>query len=95
MMETLFEVTGKLKNGQPIKIGDVVKAQCGPYITFQKVFDKDGHFHIVGPGPWCFEVAIDHFENQGNSVEVIKPIDVYRFCKANGWESGRELIKFR
>lgn len=93
-MNTLFEVTGKL-NGQQVKAGDVVKAQCGPYITFSKVTEDDGHFCIVGPGPWMFKVALDHFVSQGNSAKVVTPIEVYRFCKEHGWDSHKELIKFK
>ena len=69
-MSTLFETTGIL-NGKTVKAGDVVKAQCGPYITFSKVIEEEGYFCIVGPGPWCFKVELYHFVNQGNSAEVV------------------------
>jgi hypothetical protein len=92
---TLFDVRGNLPNGQPIKEGDVVKAQCGPYITFSKVSDNDGEFQIFGPGPYGFNVGLFHFISQGNSVKVVSPSEVYKFCKDHGWNSEKELMKFK
>lgn len=94
MNDTLFKITGKL-NGKTITSGDVVKCQCGPYITFSRVIDDGGHFCIFGPGPWAFKVELSHFIDQGNTAEVVKPIDVYRFCKKHGWDAKMELLKFK
>lgn len=91
----LFESTGKLKNGDIIREGDIVKACCGPYVTFTKVIDIDGVLTIYGPGPWQFHVSIYHFENQGNEVCKVSPVDVYKFCKTHNWNSSKELLKFK
>lgn len=91
----LFDAIGKLKNGQLIKAGDVVKADCGPYTTFSKVIDDNGEFKIFGPGPWCFLVSIHHFEKEGNYVTRVSQLYVYKFCKKNGWDSLKEMLKFK
>lgn len=91
----LIEPIGKLPDGTPIAIGDVLQVQNGPYIGFRKVFESGGSLSIKGVGAHYFDASIAHFIEQHLSIKKVTPVEVYRFCKEHGWKTAEELILFK
>lgn len=94
-MTALFTTTGKLTNGQEIKVGDVVLARHYMYACITKVVEVDGILCLQsGPGAYCFTVGVKQFEKDGE-VKKMNPVDIYKFCKENKWNTAKYLAFFK
>jgi hypothetical protein len=83
-MNTLFNFVGTLKNGQPVKVGDLVKCTYYMYTSFCRVSEVDGLLCIYAPAPFMSVISIDHFQKQYGDVDCVTPSEVYLWCKSHG-----------
>jgi hypothetical protein len=94
VIKSLFDVCGKLPNGECIKDGDVVRADYYMYTGFYKVIEVDGvlsiHNHLM-----YGTVSISHFISQHGEIQRVTPKEVYLFCKKNNWDTKQKLSLFK
>jgi hypothetical protein len=89
--------TGILPDGTEIKEGDIIMYDYGPY---------SGQLTraVLHGGKLCFEshfmygdhAPIDHVLNQPtySSIKKMSLVEVYKYCKANHWDTGKWVRKF-
>lgn len=95
-MTTLFKPECKLPNGDIVSVGDVVFAEYYGYVSITKICEIEGSIGIeMAPAPFMFKTTLSHFLGQKGEVKKATPIEVYKFCRENGWDKEKQLIKFK
>lgn len=88
--------TGKLPDGTEIKEGDIIKYKIAMHTGITRVILHEGNLCMETNFMYGDKTAIDHFIKGAsyNSIEKMTLADLYRFCKKNGWNTSKYIIKF-
>lgn len=85
MEQLTFDDTnvGVLPNGNPIKVGDIVKYELGNGYGFTRIVLIDGKLCLEDNYMYG-QVSLNHFLSNAsyNTVKVVKLVDIYKDCKA-------------
>lgn len=92
-MNTLFEIEGKLRNGDVVKSGDVVMVEYGPYYSILKIYESEG-FLMVKHFMYG-ETTLANLDKYAYRIKKITPVEVYKFCKKNQWNTKEYISLFK